>query len=113
LVPTYSAYANANQATANYRRLSYEETRDAVVELVTWERLRAKRETLAADVPNQRTSLKANVQQMADQFKTVNLSHLQYAMPERYYNAWLTLHPRMILAQGEWEKRKHGLLSER
>jgi hypothetical protein len=86
-------------------RGAYEKQREAVVEIVVWERLRAKRESLSTDIANQKTSLKGNVEQMADQLPSlVDLSHLQYSMPERYYNAWTALHARMIVAQGEWEK---------
>jgi hypothetical protein len=86
-------------------RGAYEDMREAVVQYVVWERLRAKREGLADGIGDETTSLMAMVGQMADRFPSmVDMEAMQYYMPDRYFTAWNALHARMIVAQGALEQ---------
>jgi hypothetical protein len=86
-------------------RGAYEDMREAVVQYIVWERLRAKREGLAHGIGDETTSLMAMVGQMADRFPSmVDMEAMQYYMPDRYFTAWNALHARMIVAQGALEQ---------
>jgi hypothetical protein len=87
-----------------HEREGYESDRKAVVELVTWERLRAKRETLAVDIPQERSEMKFVIQTMADQFRSVSqIDLIKNYVNASLYNQWAAIHGTMIVAQGQLE----------
>ncbi len=86
-------------------RIKYEKGREAVVQYVVWERLRAKRESLADRIKDEQTDAKSLVGAMADRFPAmIDMAAMQYYMKPEYFTAWNALHGRMILAQGALEK---------
>ncbi len=105
-----------NDPAAQDRR-NYERDREAVVQYVVWERLRAKRESLAVgieiDTNEGHEEMKATVQGMADSLPALlDDEQLRQFLPDGYHGAWVALHARMILAQGALEKGDPSLLGD-
>ncbi len=96
-------------------RNDYAQTREAIVQYVVWERLRAKRESLAPgieiDAREGHEEMKATVQGMADSLPALlDDGQLRQFLPDGYHGAWVALHARMIVAQGALEKGDPGFL---
>ena len=83
----------------------YHATRKTIVEFVVWERLRAKRESLAKDIPTQKTGIKATVEQMADCIPSlVDMELLKAKIPKCCYEVWVETHVLVIQAQAKVEQ---------
>lgn len=98
----------------NDRRRDYEKQRQELVEFVIWERLRAKREKLAAGIGEESTSAKLLVEAMADRLPSIiDLDEMQRYVPPKYFQAWFRLHAGVISAQaaleaGDTQAIRHG-----
>jgi hypothetical protein len=102
--PDASAGMFGENSAMNHEKQDYVAQREAVVRYVVWERLRAKRESLAAGIGEQKTDVQSTVQSLADSFPAIlDLETLRRFMPDSYFKAWVALHARVIMAQGALE----------
>ncbi len=87
-------------ANTDALRTHYLELRDAVVEYVIWERLRAKRESIVKGLGVENGDMISRVEALADSFPIIlDADTLRHYLPNSYYWDWTLLHADMISAQ--------------
>ncbi len=95
-------------------RIDYEKKREAVVQYVVWERLRAKRESLAGEIADENGDMKGTVEELADSLpRIIDPTMMQQYLPDQYYSSWIALHARIIVAQGALEKGDATLIAQK
>ncbi|MEY3444066.1 MAG: hypothetical protein RLZZ519_2347 [Bacteroidota bacterium] len=94
-------------------RIEYEQMRESVVKYVVWERLRAKRESLAKGIKDENGDVKANVAAMADSFPAlIDAETMRKYIPAKYYSDWVSLHSRMIEAMCALDEGDPSMLQQ-